>query len=1317
MAVNWTDEQRQAIDLSEQNILVSAAAGSGKTAVLVERILRIVTDPVHPVDVDRLLIVTFTRAAAAEMKDRIGKALEERLRQEPDNEHLQRQGILLHHAQISTIHGFCTYVIQNYFHRIGLDPGYRIAEDSELTMMKRDVIGELLEAEYEKGEDSFLWFIESFAPGRDDRACEDLILRLHEFSVSDPDPEGWLERCLAIYQIDTEQELEESSWLQESMAEGRRLLSDVRDRIRETLELTLEEGGPAAYAPQIETDLRLTEDLLEMKSYGELVQGFQTLKHPALSRKKQEGVNEQLKERVKSRRSGYRKTLEKIEQQYFALPIPLILEELRNCRLNASELVRLTRLFSAAFAERKRKNNVLDFSDLEHFALEILLEKEETGEKQATSEREGGEAVPVREGSREASAPVRWKRTAAARELAQQFHEIMIDEYQDSNFVQEALLRAVSGEEEGRFNRFMVGDIKQSIYGFRQAKPELFLEKYHSYGKEEHTCRIDLKENFRSRGQVLDSANALFQRLMVPSLGGITYDDAAALHRGFDYPETPKGDCSMEVILIDKKDPELEDVKLKDELVEMEALAVAAKIKELMKSQQVYDRKTEGFRPAQYRDFAVLLRSIRGRGEVFLRVLKNEGIPSFAVSKTGYFSTIEVSTVVNYLRILDNPRQDIPYAAVLHSPVAGVTDEELAWIRSAVPEGGLYEIVPKAAELAGLQPEIWSASGQVSHQQGAESASELSGLQQMAEASSGPAPAGLAEKLQHFLLQLEWLRAQVSWLPVHELVNLVLDETGYRSIAGSLPMGEQRLANLNLLVEKAVDFEATSYHGLFQFLRYLDQMEKNQIDFGEVNLYGETADAVGIMTIHKSKGLEYPFVFVSCLGDKFSTMDSKANVIFHADLGVGMNYVDPKKRVRHSTMIKKMIGQRIHLETLAEELRVLYVALTRAKEKLILTALVDDLEKRVTECVQTPSLKEQPLPYGRLAEASTWMDWLLPVLAGTEGFQPVYQMVLGKDHPVVTIDAPVKVRVQTPAAMTMDRIRDTVEKAALQQKLKQVGENPEEIYQKEVRAFLEKKNQWSYPWEYRSLLPSVMSVSELKKKRPSQSDEELYASEPELVAESSFSYLYKESVLEELEEEEYLPAFMREETVSRTGAERGTAYHRFFECVEYQALPDAAQEQEAFAGFVEKQLKAMVSGGKMEQEEADWIDQKDLVIFLSGDTGQRMRKAALAGNLLREKSFLMELPAVELDSAWNMPERILIRGVIDACFQEEGAWVIVDYKTDKVYSSNGSCLVKKYQKQLQFYQRALEQATGLPVKERLIYSVTLGRSIAVSEVS
>ncbi|MCQ2499997.1 MAG: helicase-exonuclease AddAB subunit AddA [Lachnospiraceae bacterium] len=1262
MAVSWTEDQRLAIDQAEKNILISAAAGSGKTAVLVERILRIVTDLQHPVDVDRLLIVTFTRAAAQEMKDRIGRALEERLQQDPENEHLQKQGILLQHAQISTIHGFCTYVIQNYFHQIGLDPGYRIAEDSELTMMKRDVLGEILEAEYEKGDPAFLNFIEAFSNDRSDRQIEDLILRFYEAAISDPDPDGWMEHCRQVYESDTEEELEKSQWLQNGMKEARALLLDVRDRVLMALELAMDEKGPYEYLPAIERDLEQVDALLQLEGYGSLVSACSKLEIQTLSRKKMTGVDEKLKARVSELRgtaaSGYRKSLTNIRDKYFALPLKGILEEVRNCRENAFELVRLTRLFAAGYTEIKRKNNVLDFSDLEHLALEILLEKK-------------GDV---------------WKRRPAAKEIAEQFYEIMIDEYQDSNFVQEALLQAVSGEEEGRFNRFMVGDIKQSIYGFRKAKPELFLEKYHAYREADHATRIDLKQNFRSRQEVLSSVNVLFQRLMVPDLGGIEYDDAAALHQGFSYPETPAGNCDTEVILIDRKDPDLAELTLKEDRVEIEAMVVAEKIREIMGTQKVYDRKTDGFRPAQYRDFAVLLRSFSGKAEVFLRVLKNEGIPCFAVSKSGYFKTIEVSTILNYLRVLDNPRQDIPYAAVLRSPIVGLKDEELALLTTAAEGASLFEAVPKLLEDYRAERK---------------------------ERTKRSLPETLFKKLDYFYAQLEEFRDLVPCIPVHELVNLVLDGTGYRNLAGSLPMGEQRLANLNLLVEKAVDFEATSYHGLFHFLRYLDQMEKNKIDFGEVNLYGETADAVTILTIHKSKGLEYPFVFVSDLCGSFNVMDERTGVVFQSDLGMGLNYVDLEKRVRHDTMLKRMIGQKIHQEMLAEELRVLYVALTRAKEKLILTSLVDNLEKRVKECAQTPSLKTQPLPYGRLSSAKSYLDWILPIVAETEGFQPVYQMFLGDEHPSAGIDAPIRVFVQTPGGVAEEKVWNTMEKAALHAAMQEIGSNPEEVYEAEVRAFLEKKQNWEYPWQYRNILPPVVSVSELKKKRPSQSEEEVYAVETGLVAEQVALYGIQKNPEEEPEEDVYLPAFMRNQEEEKTGAAKGTAYHRFFECVNYKEMPE--DQGQALENFIEEQIGKMLSEEKLEQKEADCIDRTELITFFKSRIGRRMYRAALDGKLYREQSFLMDLPAVELDPEWNYPERILIRGIIDACFEEDGKLVIVDYKTDKVYSRNGRCLIRKYAKQLHYYQKALEKGRGLPVKEKIIYSVALGKEIAVPD--
>ena len=1226
MGVKWTREQEQVIRLRDRNLLVSAAAGSGKTAVLVERIISRVTDPVRPVDIDRLLVVTFTRAAAGEMKERIGRALEEKLREDPENEHLQRQGILLHHAQISTIHGFCTYVIQNYFHRIDLDPGYRIADEGELKLLKGEVLSDLLEEEYAWGDRDFLEFAEAFAPGKSDKKIDELILRVYEFAVSDPWPEGWLESCRKACVIETEEELEKSAWVRAALDEVKRLLSSCREAASQNAALAERPGGPSVYLPQLASDLELIEGLMGCESYGKFCEGFQNLSFAPLSRKKDPDGDPGLREQVKESRAELKKLLEGIQKQYFTGSPEEVLKELALCRPSMEVLCRLAVKFMREFSERKRAKNLMDFSDLEHFALDILLERTEDG----------------------------WVRTDAARELSEQFAEIMIDEYQDSNYIQEYLLEAVSGTEEGNLNRFMVGDMKQAIYGFRMARPELFLEKYQTYTSEASSSqRIDLHQNFRSRPQVLDTVNYFFRRLMRPELGGLAYDDAAALHGGAAFPEG--GDASLletELLLIDRKSPVFEDDRSRTAMMEAEALAVAQKIRGLMGSMQVADRDTGLYRPLQYRDCVILLRSVSGWAETFVRVLQSEGIPAYSTSKSGYFSAVEVVTVLNYLRICDNPRQEIPYAAVLRSPIVGCTDRELALIRCHSPELPIYE---------------------------ASAAYEAGGEE-----------AALREKLGAFSRQLRDIQSIVSHTPVHRVIQKIFSMTGYRSYAAAMPGGEQREANLDMLVEKAVDFEASSYHGLFHFVRYIEELEKYQVDFGEVNLYGETADTVRIMTIHKSKGLEFPVVFVSGMGGRFNQMDLNSQVVLHAGLGIGMDAVDVKKRARKSTLMKQTIRQAMKRDLLGEELRVLYVAVTRAKEKLILTGIVDNLEKRVQACGIQRNLWKDSLSYGLLSKAAGYMDWLLPALSRSSSFQPLYQLVNGEEAAGMEEEACIRLEVLTPSQMTVAQMEVRVQQELIRENL--IREDDGQVYEPEVRNFLERQKAYRYPYEYLAGIPAKMTVSELKKAGADEPGLQLYA-EPDIIP--------------------YIPQFMKQVREEAEGAARGTIYHRVLECLDYGQVVRSEGGGGEAEKSIQDQIGDMVRMGKLSVADIECLDINDFLIFLESPLGKRMKAAALAGRLQREQPFTLEIPASEANPSWQGDETVLVQGVIDAYFEEEGSYVIVDYKTDRVYTADGSDLARKYGRQLLYYRRALEQVTGREVKEMLIYSVTLGREISV----
>ena len=898
MGMKWTEEQQKVITLRDRNILVSAAAGSGKTAVLVQRILSKIMDPEKPVDIDRLLIMTFTRAAAGEMRERIEKALDQALAADPDNEHLQRQMMLIHTAQITTIDGLCSYVIRNYFHLIGLDPGYRTADEGELKLLQEDVLKELFEDYYAEGDEKFTAFVECYAAGKSDEGLKEHVLDLYNASMSNPWPDEWLDGCVANYQLDPEKGIAGTPWFHYLWDIVDSALKEAGELAENAMEICMEPEGPDLYQDALQSDLRLIRKLQELsvkQDYDEMTRNLQNLSFARLSGKKMEGVSDQLKNLVKDIREDEKGILKDLGSKYFQCTLEELTELTQASAEPLKMLVKLTRDFTERFSLKKREKNVLDFSDMEHFALDILLKKD------------GDTYTP----------------SQAARELSEKYDEVMLDEYQDSNLVQEILMQNVSGWVNDRKNIFMVGDVKQSIYRFRLARPELFMEKYHSYSlTESKEQRIDLHKNFRSRPEVLESVNFIFRQIMGQDLGGIDYDEAAALYPGASFPEGEDPEfIKTEVLLVEKDGVILEDndeADAPENERELEALAIADRIREMVGHDRILDKETGEYRPVQYGDIVILLRSAAGWAETFGEVLGARGIPSYTASRTGYFSTTEVVTLLNYLRVLDNPLQDIPLTGVLRSPIAGCTTEDLAELRIAYPEGMIYECVKAFVE-------------------------EYREHRIMEEEKRR-----LGEKLSHFMDTVNTLRDMAAYTPVHQLILEVLERTGYGSYAKAMPDGAQRSANLNMLVEKAMEYEKTSYRGLFNFVRYIQKLQQYQVDYGEVNLSGVGESAVQIMTIHKSKGLEFPVVFAAGMGKRFNFRDMNASILIHPELGIGADAILPDKRIIAASLCKQIIRRELLKESLGEELRVLYVALTRAKEKLILCGAVGDLDNQIT---------------------------------------------------------------------------------------------------------------------------------------------------------------------------------------------------------------------------------------------------------------------------------------------------------------------------------------------------------------------------------
>ncbi len=1268
MGVSWTTEQQQVIDLRNRNILVSAAAGSGKTAVLVERIVKIITDKNHPVDIDHLLIVTFTNAAAAEMRERIGNAIEKALDEQPGNEHLLRQLTLIHNAQITTIDSFCLYVVRNHFHEIDLEPNFRIGDEGELKLLREDVLGRVLEQNYEEPSEAFSDFVEGYASGRTDAALNEMILQLYEFSRSYPWPEKWLDSFVGAYRIETREELDRAEWLAPLTENICFVLKDCEQLLKQALAVTQQDDGPDMYEKAVRSDLEKYESLSKLTSFCELSVALSDIKYDRLASSRGfEGDPDKL-ELVKSLREQAKDVVKKLCKQYFFCSPEMMIEQLERTEPMLEEVVRLTKQFADEFAAAKRRKNLVDFHDVEHFALQILVD-EETEKAKKTAE-----------------------------EFRDTFEEIMIDEYQDSNEVQETLLRSISREERGENNIFMVGDVKQSIYRFRLARPELFMKKYDSYSLEESTTqRIDLHKNFRSREEVLTCTNDIFYKIMARSLGNVEYDAEAALYPGASYPVS--ADFIPEILLADSNDELLEDTELTDKKT-LEAKIVAEEIKHLMKTQPVTDKAAGTLRAARYSDIVILLRSLSGWADSLVEVLNENGIPAHTVSSTGYFSTVEVQTVLSMLRLLDNPRQDIPMAAVLRSPMAGLTDEELAVLRLEDGSVPFHEAVLELAE--GLYEE--DGQKEISDSEADSEADQKQG-RNADEKTENHIEITAHRKLLKFYKKYKQLRQLVPDTPIHELIEIILRETGYGHYVAAMPAGNRRTANLNMLLEKAAAYEKTSYKGLFHFVRYIDELQKYDVDFGEADMVGENEDVVRIMSIHKSKGLEFPIVIVSGMGKNFNKQDTRSKMVLHPELGIGLDYMDGKKRIKSPTIAKKAIAKQIDLENLGEELRVLYVALTRAKEKLILTGTLKDAPEKLEFFRQQANLSkaaDRPLSYLTREGASGYLDWILPAV-----------LSYGDKYPVRIVEA---------AELVLDEVENQLEQN------EDLTERIEEIEAADTQLVGQLKQRFSqrYPYQTDILRKNKYSVSELKhramrEKFEAEQEETIPAFLEEPVTPTIPLFIQREESVEQ-------------ETANR-GALRGTAVHRVMECYDFTSEKS-----------VQEQMDAMEKEEKITADMRTLVKERIVADFVSSETGKRMALAQRMGALYREKPFVMGFTEEELENygfgagaqmieneaqTENAQQEImsenvsqenhmheedltLIQGIIDVFWIEDDGITVLDYKTDRVDTAQE--LIDRYATQLKLYADALERVFAtrkLKVKEILIYSFRLEKLISI----
>ncbi len=1312
MGMNFTPEQQKVIELHNSNILVSAAAGSGKTAVLVERIIRMICEGEHPADIDRLLIVTFTNAAAAEMRERIAAGIAARLEADPGNDHIQKQSALLHNAQITTIDSFSLFLIRNHFNEIGLDPDFRVADEGEIKLLQQEVLGQLLEDAYagkfvpddvptsrenrdredpsREARERFHACVEYFCPGGRESVLEQHILNLSRYAGSFPWPAEWLEERKNDYAAGDLDALLHSDYGQYLAERVSRVLQGCLEKLVEVKKLCELPDGPYMYGELTEAESEQLERLAACKDLKEQAAKVPAVTFGRLSSKKDESVDPAKRELAKSIRNSVKDTLADLTEQYFKTPLELVVEQGKACREPLRMLLNLVLEFDRRLLAAKQERHLIDFSDMEHYALQILLKREkveETGDAGTDSTGVKYDIVP----------------SDVALEYRQYFQEILIDEYQDSNLVQEYLLSAISGEAEGHYNRFMVGDVKQSIYKFRLARPELFLEKYDTYQESGDLCRIDLAKNFRSRVQVVDAVNDVFSRIMSREIGGIAYDDKAALYPGATYPATEDPAYGSELLLIRK--PEKGDGAEGgsgeqrpdgargpvdyDNVRQLEALAIAARIKQLKGSLKVMEKATGELRPVRYSDMVILLRTTSGWDEEFKKVLEQQGIPVYITSKTGYFGALEVQELLQFLRVLDNPRQDIPLFGVMQSIFGGFTQEEIARIRSGSKGHSrkrmtLYEALKEVAQSGRMAEAGEEASAGESA--GEETAGAGQYWQRALEAATVPEDmepeTELSQKADAFLQRIDHYRDLTPFTSIRDLLQRILDDYDYLNYVTALPAGSKRRANVEMLLTKASAFEKTSYFGLFHFIRYMEQLEKYDVDYGEADTLDENADVVRIMSIHKSKGLEFPVVFVSGLSKRFNMQDANQSLIVDMDLGVAVDYVDSGRRIKNKTLRRAVLSAKMKEDNLAEELRVLYVALTRAREKLILTAVLDKAEEKWELSRMTG---QEKLTYLDFCEAGSYMDFLLPILPKTG----IAVTTLGTED------------------LVAEEIREQLRMGDRRELLQRVtdGEtplpgDPEENERK--LAKLRERFAYAYPYPGLQKLYTKTTVSELKIAAMAEKDEAAF------------------HTFEEKEVVPYIPAFRREqEKVS--GAVRGNAFHRTMELLDFSYL---FMESGLFAGCpgtyeeyrqgldtdrlqvrLKEFLQRETASLRLTEEYAQAVSLPKIRHFLEQELAYRMWRAFEQGLLYREQPFVLGIDAKRLDQDLPEGEKVLIQGIIDVFFIENGEIVLLDYKTDVIDSLQA--LWNRYSVQIQYYEEALTKLMQLPVKERILYSFYL----------
>ena len=1219
----WTKEQSEVISHRKGNLLVSAAAGSGKTAVLVEHVIDRLLDKEHPLSLSSVVLMTFTEAAASEMKERIKARLKEAFLESRDP-HIEREIAELPNANISTIDAFCKRLIQENYTSLKIEPNFRIGEKNELALLQEDIVEELLEEEYGKKEESFLSFVDRYSTGKQDKGIQEIILKLYYLAIASPFPEKYLKAL---------SENSSSAWKNYLLASIRKRVEEAIETLTEAIRICSEEGGPSEYLVTVEEDY---QSLLRVKAGAILRRTIEEIQAISFSRIKNSKAER--KEEVKGRRNAVKALVQKWKKNYILIPEEIEEKAETEGKTLLQEAVRLTLLFYARYQKEKLERNLLDFSDLEHFALKLLY-TEKDGELRFST---------------------------LADELAQEYTEILVDEYQDSNMVQEYLVSALSKERFSEGNVFQVGDVKQSIYRFRMARPELFLRKYY----DESYPKVFLQKNFRSLKGVIDAVNACFFRIMKKELGGIEYDRDSSLFQGRE--EKEETDSKTELLLLEKeenKGEQKEEEKAKGKKegksgekrgeadlekesdLQLECRMIASRVKELHKKN------------IQYKDMVILLRSPKKVAKEMVDIFSEEGIPSFAVSSDGYYSQVEVETVLAMLSVIDNPKQDIPLAAVLHSPMFHFTDEELCSLKLAY--GSLTEALCMSAEA--ISDGNFCSENQCSGNARSETVSGENLCSEKKNALQVQSPLGkdLCKKWKDFCTKLERYRKLSRNLRVHELLTLLYEETSYYLYASALPMGEKRRANLDQLIEDALQFEKGSFSGLFYFIRYIEKAKQKEYDEGEANIYSENDDLLRIMSIHQSKGLQFKVVFLSSIQKNFNKQDLRESILLDEELGMASNYLDQETRIQYPSLQLSAIKEKMEEENQAEELRLLYVAMTRAEEKLIMTGVIKNLASYLEKHPVNEEIKTE-----EIRGANSYLDFIM--LAFSRSFTE------SLENPLV------KLRTFTREALSEKKEEEEGEKFSFKDALySYLAEKCEKTVEEEE---WDKDFSYRYPHEESTHLYPKYAVSLLKKQAieavKEQGDKEgETGGESEGLSEAEKSGKNRQVYERNTEKRE-----------KGLGAKIGDSFHHAL------ALFDYTKGLE--------QLPAI-----LEEEELALIHKEQLETFLSSTLGECFKKAYLEKRLFREKHFMRALPYHSLFPERAEEDEVLLQGIIDAFIVEDDGIILVDYKTDRVKRKEE--LRERYQKQIMLYSDALEAILGKKVKRRVLYSFYLGEEVEI----